>query len=418
MTLAVDNAAPPFGADARESAPVAALASSPPDALPLAHRAGPPVVLLAAGAGLSVAGLYFNQPILHTIADDLGATTAQVGFIPMLTQLGYAAGIVLFAPLGDRLERRRVIGAKSSLLVVALLAASMATSVAALGIASLAIGIFASTAQDFVPAAAALAPPHARGKVVGSVMTGLLLGILLSRFASGAIAAHLGWRAVFGGAAALVAMLAVVAHLRLPALPPTTNASYGHLLASMLRLLRELPALRRAALTQALLSIAFSGFWSTLALVLAGQPYGLGSTAAGSFGLAGAIGALAAPLAGSFADRRDPRTVVRAGAALTVASFAAMAIWQGSLPVLIGATIVFDLGVQASLIAHQTIIYGLAPEARSRVNAILVASLFIGMAVGAAIASQAFAHLGWTGVTVAGALAATAALVVRVLPER
>lgn len=376
----------------------------------------PPVGLLATGAGLTVAGIYYNQPILPTIASELHASSAQVGYVPMLTQLGYAAGIVLFAPIGDRFERRRVIVAKSIALVLALLGAAAAPSIVTLCAASLLIGLFATTAQDFVPAAAAMAPPATRGKIVGSVMTGLLLGILLSRFVSGAAAEQVGWRFVFGGAAVTVAALAVVSRARLPAFPPTASESYGALLLSMVKLARELPALRRAALSQALLCIAFSGFWSTLSLELSSAHYGMGSTAAGAFGLAGAAGALAAPLAGAFADKRSPAMVIRIGALLVVASFVMMALWQASLPVLIAGTIAFDLGVQSCLISHQTIIYGLAPEARSRVNAILVSTMFVGMAGGAAIASQAFARYGWTGVTVNGVIAATLALIVRLLP--
>jgi predicted MFS family arabinose efflux permease len=303
-------------------------------------------------------------------------------------------------------------------LCLALLAAGLAPSIGWLAAASLAVGLLATTAQDFVPAGAALAPPEARGKTVGTVMTGLLLGILLSRFVSGATSAHFGWRAVFFGAAGTVAVLAAVAAVRLPRFEPGTNASYASLLRSIAVLARDVAPLRRAALAQALLSIAFSGFWSTLALALAAPPYHLGSAAAGAFGLAGAAGALVAPLVGSIADKRGPTSVIRLGASLVAASFILMAVWQGSVAVLVVGTIVFDLGVQACLISHQTIVYSLDPAARSRLNAVLVSAMFFGMSAGAALASNALAHFGWTGVTVLGAVAACAALVVRALPER
>ncbi|HXN84279.1 MAG TPA: MFS transporter [Myxococcales bacterium] len=376
------------------------------------------VVLLAVGAGLSVAGLYYNQPILGEIAGDLHATHAQIGLVPMLTQLGYAAGILLFAPLGDRLDRRKVIVVKLIALCAALLAAGFAPSIGWLAAASLAVGLLATTAQDFVPAGAALAPPEARGKTVGTVMTGLLLGILLSRFVSGATSAHFGWRAVFFGAAGTVAVLAAIAAVRLPRFEPSTNASYASLLRSIAVLARDVAPLRRAALAQALLSVAFSGFWSTLALALAAPPYHLGSATAGAFGLAGAAGALVAPLVGSIADKRGPTSVIRLGASLVAASFVLMALWQGSIAVLVVGTIAFDLGVQACLISHQTIVYSLEPAARSRLNAVLVSAMFFGMSAGAALASNALARFGWTGVTVLGAVAACAALVVRALPER
>ncbi|MBX3193349.1 MAG: MFS transporter [Labilithrix sp.] len=375
-------------------------------------------VLLATGAGLSAASLYYNQPILGTIARDFGATPAATGWLPTLTQTGYASGILLFAPLGDRLDLRRVILVKGAALSVALLVAAIAPSLTALAIASLAIGLFATTAQDFVPAAAALAPEGARGKTVGIAMTGLLLGILLSRVASGAVGEHLGWRAVYVGSSGLVACLLVVVGLRLPPMRPAASASYAALVRSTLTLVRRHAPLRRAALAQALLAMAFSGFWSTLAIVLSKEPFVLGSTVAGAFGLAGAAGALAAPVAGTLADRRSPEAVLRAGALLVFGSFLAMALAPRSLAVLIVATVVFDLGVQASLIAHQTIVYGLDPTARSRLNAVLVSTMFAGMAIGSAIATRIVERWGLVGVGALGAAAAAAAWIVRALPAR
>lgn len=393
--------------------------------IPIASEAAVPtrlapslVALFAIGAGVSVAGLYYNQPILGAMAAELGATPGQIGLVPMLTQLGYAAGILLFAPIGDRLDRRRVIVVKLAALAAALTLAGASSSVWLLAASSLAIGLLATTAQDFVPAAAALAPPAARGRTVGSVMTGLLLGILLSRVVSGALGDRFGWRSVFFGAAASVAALAVVSAARLPTFAPSATASYGSLLRSIAVLARDLEPLRRAALVQALLSVAFSAFWSTLALELAAPPYHLGSTAAGLFGLAGAVGAIVAPLVGAIADKRGPGTVIRIGAALVIASFVLMALLPGSLAVLIVGTVAFDLGVQACLISHQTIVYGLDPAARSRVNAVLVSSMFLGMSAGAALASQALVRYGWSGVMTLAAAAATLALLVRSLPER
>lgn len=390
----------------------------------LSDGAAPPrlvpslVGLFAAGAGLSAASLYYNQPILGAMASDLHATPRQIGFVPMLTQLGYATGILLFAPLGDRLDRRIVIVVKLAGLAIVLTLAGLAPSVGLLAAASLAIGLLATAAQDFVPAAAALAPPASRGKIVGSVMTGLLLGILLSRLVSGAVSEHFGWRTVYFGAASIIAVLGVVSALRLPKVAATVSEPYGALLRSMAALARDIPALRRATLAQTLLSLAFSAFWSTLALALGAAPYHLGSTAAGLFGLAGAAGALIAPIAGTLADQRGPQTVIRYGAALVIASFVLMAIWPGSLAVLIAGTVAFDLGVQACLISHQTIVYGLAPAARSRLNAILVSSMFLGMSMGAALASQVLARFGWSGVMTLGALSATLALAVRLWPEQ
>lgn len=373
----------------------------------------PLVMLLAVGAGLSAASLYYNQPILSAVAIDLGATTTQVGLVPMLTQLGYAGGVLLLAPLGDRFERRRVILTKLPLLAAALVLAALAPNVHVLAVSSLLIGVLATAAQDFVPAAAAIAAPSRRGKTVGTVMTGLLLGILLSRVVSGALAERAGWRAPFAAAALSITVLAALAAWRLPRFAPTTQEGYLSLLRSMASLLAGSRPLRRAVAVQALLSVAFSGFWSTLALALAAEPYRLGSTVAGAFGIAGAVGAMAAPLAGSLADRRGPISMARVGALVTALAFAAMAIWQGSLWVLVAATVVFDLGVQSTLIAHQTVIYGLEPSARSRLNALLISGMFVGMSLGAVIANHAFAHFGWLGVTCSSAAFAVAALLLR-----
>lgn len=376
------------------------------------------VGLFAAGAGLAAACLYYNQPILGTIARDFDASPGAVGAIPTATQLGYAAGILLSAPLGDRLDRRRLIVAKGAALTGALVVAALAPSILVLCVASLAIGLLATIAQDFVPAAAALAPAESRGKTVGTVMTGLLLGILLSRLASGSVGQHFGWRAVYFGAAGTIALLTAVAAMRLPPLAPTSDASYLALLGSIARLVRDVGALRRAALAQSFLSMAFSGFWSTLALALAAPPFELGSAAAGAFGIAGAVGALVAPVAGASADRRGPEIVVRSAIVVVIVSFVAMALAPGSLAVLVVTTVTADLGIQAALIAHQSIIYGLDPTARSRLNAALVSAMFFGMSSGAALASRALARWGFAGVAVFGVVTSVLALVVRVWPSR
>jgi MFS family permease len=375
------------------------------------------VALLAVGAGLSVAGLYYNQPMLGTLAVSLGATPGRIAAIPVATQLGYAAGIVVFGPLGDKLDRRKVIVVKAALLVVALVLAGLARNVLWLSAASLAVGLLATVAQDLVPAAAAIADPASRGKTVGTVMTGLLLGILLSRVLSGAVTAYLSWRVVFLGAAGIVALFAVSAAYVLPSFPPTARASYVALLGSMAALVRDVEPLRRAALTQGLLSFAFSGFWSTLALGLAAPPFGLTSVVAGSFGIAGAAGAIAAPIAGGLSDRRGPAVVIRFGAALTLGAFVAMAFLGRSIVVLVVGTVLFDLGVQSCLIAHQTIVYAQDPAARSRLNAVLVSAMFLAMSGGAFVASRVFLRFGLSGVCAVCGLAAGAALVLRMLPE-
>jgi len=380
------------------------------------------LLLLATGAGLAAASLYYSQPMLGLLGADMGASPRAVGLVPTLTQLGYALGILLLAPLGDRFDRRRIILGKTSALAAALLLAAGAPSIGVLLIASLAIGITATMAQDIVPAAATLAPEAHRGKVVGTVMTGLLLGILLSRVVSGFVAEHLHWRAVFIAAAASIAAIGVAARPRLPSFAPTTELSYGRLLVSLAQLWRRHPALRRATLAQALLSVGFSAFWSTLAVMLHAAPFHLGSSAAGAFGLAGAAGALAAPIAGKLSDRGGPEPVTRLGAGVVVVAFLAMMSGPlltppAQLVLLALGALAFDLGAQAALIAHQTIVYGIDPGARSRLNAVLLAGMFLGMATGAALGGLLLAAWGWQAVTALAALAGLGALAVRLWPR-
>ncbi|HVR51266.1 MAG TPA: MFS transporter, partial [Pseudorhodoferax sp.] len=334
--------------------------------------------LLATAAGMSVASLYYSQPMLGRMAEDLQATPGAAGAVPTLTQVGYALGIVLLAPLGDRFDRRRIILVKAAVLAVMLLATAAAPSLSLLLAASLAIGLAATVAQDIVPAAATLAPTAERGKAVVTVMTGLLLGILLSRVVSGFVAEHWSWRAVYAGAAVGVAAVGLAAWRLLPRFAPTTQLGYGALLASLASLWRQHPALRRAAWAQGLLAVGFSAFWSTLAVMLQAPPLHIGASVAGAFGLAGAVGALAAPLAGRLADRSGPGRVARLGAGLTTLSFAALALGAAlpagpQLVLLALGTVAFDLGVQATLVAHQSIVYGIDPAARSRLNAVLLA---------------------------------------------
>ncbi|MBG9390482.1 MFS transporter [Caenimonas aquaedulcis] len=372
------------------------------------------MLLLAAGAGLSVASIYYAQPLLGVLGQDLHAPSWLTGWIPTATQLGYVAGLLLLGPLADRFDRRRVILAKALALTLALLAAAAAPSVALLLAASALIGVTATLAQDFVPAAAALAPAHQRGRLVGTVMTGLLLGILLSRVLSGFVAEQFGWRAMFVLAAATIAATGITAWRFLPAFPAAAHLAYPALLRSLATVWQAHPALRRAALAQGLLGLGFSAFWSTLAVMLHAEPFHLGSAAAGAFGLAGAAGALAAPLAGRLADRKGPVYVVRIGAVLSAAAFLAMGagasmpvMWQ--LGVLAAGTIVFDLGVQGALIAHQTLVYALDAQSRSRLNVVLMSAMFVGMAAGSALGSLLLSRWGWMAVMGLATLAAMGA---------
>ncbi|WMJ69502.1 MFS transporter [Stenotrophomonas sp. 24(2023)] len=383
----------------------------------VAGPSAPLVVSMAAGAGFAVASLYYSQPMLGLIAQDLGAGERGAGLVPTLTQLGYALGILLLAPLGDRFDRRVLILGKSVLLALALAAAAMAAQLPGLLAASLVIGLVATLAQDIVPAAATLAPEARRGQVVGRVMTGLLLGILLSRVVSGLVAQAWGWRTLFVLAAVAVALMGLVLARALPRFAPTTTLRYPALLGSLWALWRQQPQLRRAVASQSLLAVGFSAFWSTLALMLHAR-LGLGSAAAGAFGIAGAAGALAAPVAGRYADRLGSHAVARLAIGVALIGFALLLTdaWLpmvALLPVLVVSTVLFDFGFQSALIAHQTLVYGLVPPARSRLNALLFTGMFVGMASGGALGSLALAQWGWMGVASLATLCAGGSLLLR-----
>ncbi|HZZ13875.1 MAG TPA: MFS transporter [Paraburkholderia sp.] len=360
------------------------------------------LLLLATIAGVAVANIYYNQPLLDNFRHSFPTSGSWVGAVPAMTQLGYAAGMLLLAPLGDRFDRRRLILVQIVGMCAALIVAAAAPTLSVLIVASLAIGVLATIAQQAVPFAAELAPPAQRGQAVGTVMSGLLLGILLARTASGLIAEYFGWRAVFGASVVALLVLAVVIILRLPKSQPTSTLPYGKLMMSMWHLVVEHRALREASLTGAAMFAAFSIFWSVLALLLAGPPFHLGPQAAGLFGIVGAAGAMAAPLAGKFSDRRGPRAIITVSICLVAISFVVFGVSGASITGLIVGVIVLDIGVQAAQISNQSRIYALKPDARSRVNTVYMVAYFIGGAVGSGVGAAVWPVFGWIGVSVAG----------------
>lgn len=375
------------------------------------------ILLLAIGAGFSVASIYYAQPLLPLMGSDLHLSIEGMGLVPTLTQAGYAIGILFLLPLGDRHDRRTLILLKSTALALVLLASSLVTELHSLLVVSLLIGMAATMAQDIVPAAAILAPEGKQGKTVGTVMTGLLLGILLSRTVSGIVGEAFGWRVMYQLAAASIALIGVVMWAVLPRFAIHSTLSYPALMRSMAHLWRRYPALRRAALAQGFLSIAFSAFWSTLAVMLL-ERYQLGSAVAGGFGIAGAAGALAAPLAGGLADKLGAGKVTQLGAALVTVSFALMFLMpmlgvHGQLILIAVSAVGFDLGLQSSLVAHQNLVYSLEPQARGRLNALLFTVVFIGMALGSALGTKVYALAGWPAVVALATLTGAIALVIR-----
>lgn len=366
--------------------------ASSPSALPR-----PLVATLAVGTAASVATIYLAQPLLPLLARDLHASPQAMGLLVTVTQLGYGLGIIALVPLGDIVDKRRLILTKLAVLALALGGGAAAPHAGALLAAHFAIGLVSTAAQDFVPLAADLAPEARRGRVIGTVMAGLLLGILVSRTFSGAVAGALGWRAVFLVAAGLIAALAVLVAALVPARPPAHHAGYLALIGSTLALPRAYPLLGLATVTQGLLGLVFSAFWTVLAFHLAGAPFQLGPAQIGTFGLAGAAGALAAPLAGRLADRRGPFFTIPIGIGLTAAAFVALLLWPTSLVAIAAGAAVFDLGVQLSIVSHQSVIYALAPAARSRMNGVFVGGMFGFFALGSFLGNALFLRFGWNG---------------------
>jgi predicted MFS family arabinose efflux permease len=368
--------------------------------------------LLAVTAGLTVANLYYVQPLLPVIAAELHVTARAAGLVSTATQLGYAVGILLLVPLGDGHERRRLIVGMTVAVAVALVAVAAAPGLGALAGASLVLGATTIVPQLVVPFAVAAAPEGARGRSVGLVMSGLLVGILLSRTVSGLVAARVGWRWTYVGAAVLMVVLAALLRALLPRQAPPAAASWRNLVASLPALVRDEPLLRRHALLGALAFAAFSVFWTTLAFHLAAPPLGHGSAVAGLFGIVGVAGAIAAPLAGRLADRHGSAIVNLAAIVTVLASFGVLAAFGRSLAGLAAGVVILDFGVQANQISNQTTVLGLSAERRNRMNTVYMVTYFAGGALGSTVGAFAWNAAGWPGVCAAGALFSGIALAV------
>ncbi|MGW1797138.1 MFS transporter [Streptomyces sp. NPDC001984] len=368
------------------------------------------VALFAVASGMTVANLYYAQPLLSSLSGVFHVSPATAGALITFTQVGYVIGMLFLVPLGDRLEKRNLITVLLTVTTLALVAAGLATSFPMLLIASLAGGATSVVAQILVPFAASLAPDHARGRIVGRVMSGLLAGILLSRTLSSLVSDLVGWRIVFLGSAALMAVLAVALRTALPRQAPTTAIPYHHVLRSTARLMRTHPALVRRGLYQAAMFGAFSAFWTTVSFVLTGPHFHYSQIGVGVFALVGAAGAAIAPFAGHWADRGLVRPMTGVALAVAALAFALAGFGRHSIILIALAAILIDMAVQTTLILGQHTVYQLDPTARARLNSAFIATFFIGGAAGSQLGSVMYHMEGWTGLTVLGSVLSLIAL--------
>jgi predicted MFS family arabinose efflux permease len=355
------------------------------------------VFLLAFSTGCIVANSYYVQPLLADIAHEFGLSVTQVGIVAMLAQIGTGIGMLFFVPLGDKFERRSLI---STLLIgesVALAFVALAPNVIWLSIACFCVGAGAAAVHVIVPLAAHLAPEKERGRIVGTVLSGLLVGVLLARTFSGITGAHYGWRTVYWFAAALMIGLSLTIHLSLAKSRPEVSMKWTELMRSVWTLAREHATLREAAMLACLLFMTFSALWTTLVFLLRTPPYHYGTTAAGVFGLLGASSAAAAPLVGRMSDRHGPERSIFIAILATIAGYALLLFFGRMLPGLIAGIVLIDIGVQSGHVANQSRIYSLVPAARGRINTFYMVAFFVGGALGSYFGPLGFNKGGWTG---------------------
>ncbi|MBN4800904.1 MFS transporter [Enterobacter asburiae] len=370
------------------------------------------ILLMSVATGLAVASNYYAQPLLDTIARAFNLSASSAGFIVTAAQLGYAAGLLFLVPLGDMFERRMLIVSMTLLAAGGMLITASSQSLTMMIVGTALTGLFSVVAQILVPLAATLASPEKRGKVVGTIMSGLLLGILLARTVAGLLASLGGWRTVYWVASVLMVVMALALWRGLPKVKQENHLNYPQLLASVFSLFTQDKLLRTRALLGCFTFANFSILWTSMAFLLAAPPFNYSEAVIGLFGLAGAAGALGARPAGGLADKGKSHLTTSAGLVLLLLSWAA--IWYGHISVLalIVGILVLDLTVQGVHITNQTVIYRVKPEARNRLTAGYMTSYFIGGAAGSLISASAWQHAGWSGVCAIGAIVATLNLLV------
>lgn len=357
--------------------------------------------LMSVSAGLIVANLYYNQPLLNQMAETFNVSHAAVSNVALSTQLGYAFGLLFIIPLGDKISNKKILKIDFLVMILALLAAGFSSSLFFLIASSFLIGFTSAIPQLFVPMAAALSDNKGRGRAIGIVMSGLLIGILGSRVISGLVGEQFGWRIMYYAAAIIMGVLFVLLSSKLPKMKPTYTDSYASLMKSLWFYFKTEPALRLAALRGALAFAGLSAFWTTLVFLME-DSFGYGSGVTGVFGLFGVAGALGATVVGKMNDKVSKNKLIMLGAILILLSWVVFLFSAHSIIGLIIGIIVVDLGLQSLHITNQNIIFSKNPEARNRVNTIYMVGFFIGGALGTVFGAYAWQHYAWLGVSVLG----------------
>ena len=375
-------------------------------------------LLMAIATGLVVASNYYAQPLLDTIALQFNLTTNMAGFIVTAAQLGYAVGLLFLVPLGDLFERKKLIIVMTTLSASGLLITALSDNIWQILLGTALTGLFSVVAQVLVPMAASIAKPHQRGKAVGTIMSGLLLGILLARTISGGVAMIGGWRAIYWVAFGLMMLLILILALKLPRYHQKTELNYFQLIGSIGRLFFTTPVLATRALLGALTFANFALLWTAMAFLLASPPFNYSEGTIGLFGLVGAAGALMATQAGRLVDKGKGKLVTTLGLILLLLSWIPIGLAKYSLIAFIIGILVLDLAIQGVHVTNQSTLYRIMPEARNRLTAGYMTSYFIGGALGSLLSGYAYEHAGWMGVAISGVIITGISLIIWAIGSR
>jgi predicted MFS family arabinose efflux permease len=368
------------------------------------------ILMMAIAVCATVANLYYNQPLLPLMGDAMGIDESNLGLIPFASQMGYAAAILLISPLGDVMRRKTLISLLSVGLTLSLLGIYFSNSLWMLVIATFFVGINANITQQIIPFAASLSAPENKGKVISTIMTGLTLGILLSRTVSGTIAEVFDWRTVYLFAAITSVVIGGLLYIVLPNPKPSAKMSYPALIVSMFTLVKKQPLLREAAITGALWFAAFNALWATLALHVSNEPFSYSVQQAGLFGFVGMAGIVGAKLSGRLVNKLGSNLLISMSLLFVLLGFVVMAIWGNSLAGLVVGILLLDIGVFGAQIPNQVRIFSIDPQAQSRINAVYMLFYYLGASFGSAVGVKVMAELDWSGLTTMGVTLALSAL--------